>query len=97
MLELLHPTSAVCGMPRELADEFIKANEGYQRSLYAGFLGPVGFEGNTDLFVNLRCMQIDNEKARLFAGAGITEYSNPEKEFQETSSKMQTMLKVLKA
>lgn len=97
MLELLHPTSAVCGMPRELADEFIKTHEGYQRSLYAGFLGPVGFNGNSDLFVNLRCMQLDESKARLYAGAGITEYSNPEKEYQETSNKMQTMLKVLNA
>ena len=97
MLELLHPTSAVCGMPRELADEFIKTHEGYQRSLYAGFLGPVGFNGNSDLFVNLRCIQLDENKARLYAGAGITEYSNPEKEYQETSNKMQTMLKVLNA
>lgn len=97
MLELLHPTSAVCGMPRELADEFIKTQEGYQRSLYAGFLGPVGFDGNSDLFVNLRCMQLDEHTARLYAGAGITEYSNPEKEYLETANKMQTMLKALQA
>lgn len=97
MLELLHPTSAVCGMPRELADEFIKAHEGYDRSLYAGFLGPVGFDGNTNLFVNLRCMQVSESKARLFAGAGITENSNPQKELEETGYKMQTLLKVLHA
>ncbi len=97
MLELLHPTSAVCGMPRESANQFIALHEGYDRSLYAGFLGPVGFNGNTDLFVNLRCMQVDAHKARLFAGAGITGYSNPEKEFEETRFKMQTMLKVLTA
>ncbi len=97
MLELLHPTSAVCGMPRELADEFIKTHEDYERSLYAGFLGPVGFEGNTNLFVNLRCMQINESKARLFAGAGITENSNPQKELEETAHKMQTLLKVLQS
>lgn len=97
MLELLHPTSAVCGMPRELADSFIKTHESYERSLYAGFLGPVGFDGFSHLFVNLRCMQIDEHHARLFAGAGITEYSNPQKELDETASKMQTLLKVLNA
>ena len=95
MLELLHPTSAVCGMPRELADEFIKAHEDYERSLYAGFLGPAGFGGNTNLFVNLRCMQVNESRARLYAGAGITENSNPQKELEETSHKMQTLLKVL--
>lgn len=97
MLELLHPTSAVCGFPRDLADEFIKTHEGYDRSLYAGFLGPVGFDGATRLFVNLRCMQVQDRVARLFAGAGITEDSDPEKELAETHHKMQTLLKVLQS
>ncbi|RED93893.1 chorismate-binding protein [Marinoscillum furvescens] len=95
MLDLLHPTSAVCGFPRETADDFIKAHEGYDRSLYAGFMGPVGFNGNTHLFVNLRCLQLIGDKARLYAGAGITEDSRPEKELAETAHKMQTLLKAL--
>lgn len=95
MLDLLHPTSAVCGFPREAADAFIKENEGYDRSLYAGFLGPVGFEGATRLFVNLRCLQLIGNKARLYAGAGITEDSQPHKEMAETAHKMQTLLKAL--
>lgn len=95
MLELLHPTSAVCGHPRDLANEFIKSHEAYPRELYAGFLGPVGINGDTRLFVNLRCMQLYTNKARLYAGAGITEDSIPEKELIETENKMQTLLKVL--
>lgn len=95
MLELLHPTSAVCGAPRSLADEFIKTHEAYDRSLYAGFLGPVSCQQRTSLFVNLRCMQVINQTARLYAGAGITEDSNPAKELAETNHKMQTLLKVL--
>lgn len=97
MLELLHPTSAVCGFPRDLADEFIKNHEGYDRSLYAGFLGPVGFNSSTRLFVNLRCMQVMGQVGRLFAGAGITQDSDPEKEYAETQHKMQTLLKVLQS
>ena len=95
MLELLHPTSAVCGSPRGLANDFIRTHEGYERELFAGFLGPVGLDGNSRLFVNLRCMQLFKEKARLYAGAGITENSRPEKELQETNNKMQTLLKVI--
>lgn len=95
MLDLLHPTSAVCGHPRQIAHEFILENEGYDRELFAGFLGPVGFNGNTNLFVNLRCMKVNETSARLFAGAGITECSDPSKEFSETQYKMQTLLRVL--
>lgn len=95
MLELLHPTSAVCGAPREAADLFIRENEGYDRALYAGFLGPVNFKETTSLYVNLRCMQLFDNKARLYAGAGITENSNPQKEYQETVNKMKTLLDIL--
>ncbi len=95
MLELLHPTSAVCGYPLDLAKAFINSHEDYQRELYAGFLGPVGIDGDTRLFVNLRCMQLFQKKARLYAGAGITQDSNPEKELIETENKMKTLLNVL--
>jgi isochorismate synthase len=47
--------------------------------------------------VNLRCMEIGNEKAILYAGAGITQDSNPQAEWEETERKMQTMLSVLNA
>ena len=95
MLELLHPTSAVCGMPIDKAKPWIKDLEGYDREFYAGFLGPVNFNDSTDLFVNLRCMKLSGKVARVYAGAGITEDSNPEKEFEETRMKMQVMKRFL--
>ncbi len=91
MVELLHPTSAVCGMPLEAAKEFIGSNEKFDREFYAGFLGPVNFNGSTDLFVNLRCMKLLGSSARLFAGAGITEDSNPTSELLETQLKMSVL------
>ncbi len=97
MLELLHPTSAVCGFPRAVANDFILENESFERKLFAGFLGPVNFQSQTRLFVNLRCMQLEPDKARLFAGAGITADSVPEKEFEETEHKMNTLLSVLRS
>ena len=95
MLELLHPTSAVCGMPKMAALEFIQSHENYDREFYSGFLGPVNVENETNLFVNLRCTKIQNRTATLYAGGGITEDSIPEKEWQETELKCQTMLAVL--
>jgi isochorismate synthase len=91
MLQLLHPTSAVCGQPREAALEFIKANENYDRRYYSGYLGPVNIERETSLFVNLRCLELQQKAAILYAGAGITPDSDPAKEWQETELKMQTV------
>lgn len=95
MLNLLQPTSAVCGMPLAKSLEFIKAHEGFDREFYSGFLGPVQIENNTNLFVNLRCTRLRNNVARFYAGAGITEDSDPEKELLETDLKLKTMKRVI--
>jgi isochorismate synthase len=95
MLQLLHPTSAVCGMPLDAALEFLKKYEGYDRSYYSGFLGPVNVYGNINVFVNLRCMQLLDGEAILYAGAGITTDSIPEEEFEETEMKFNTLRNVI--
>ncbi|MCC9165504.1 chorismate-binding protein [Pontibacter harenae] len=95
MLRLLHPTSAVCGLPKAPALKFILEHEGYNRSYYSGFLGPVNSKAGTHLFVNLRCMQILQEQAIIYAGAGITAESDPAKEWVETQHKMYAMQHVL--
>jgi isochorismate synthase len=95
MLDLLHPTSAVCGMPRKEAHEFLQENEGFDRSFFAGFLGPVNIEGETSIFVNLRTASFKGENAILYAGAGVTEDSDPEKEWEETELKCQIIGKYI--
>lgn len=95
MLKLLHPTSAVCGMPKEPSLEFIQQHEGYDRSFFSGFLGPVNVQDEVHLFVNLRCMQLLNQQAALYAGAGITIDSEPEREWNETEMKMRTIQQLL--
>jgi isochorismate synthase len=95
MLDLLHPTSAVCGLPKAPALAFIQRHEGYDRSYYSGYLGPVNVGGETHLFVNLRTMKIDGARATLYAGAGITEDSDPHAEWLETELKCQTLLGVV--
>ncbi len=95
MLQLLHPTSAVCGMPLAPALDFLRSREGYDREFYAGYLGPVNIDNAINLFVNLRCMQLVSDKAVVYAGAGVTIDSIPEKEWEETEMKMNTLLSVI--
>jgi len=96
MLQLLHPTSAVCGMPMESSLAFLKTNEGYPREFYSGYLGPVKINRESQLFVNLRCMQLSEGKARLYAGGGVLGDSDPDKEWAETELKMNTLLSVIR-
>ena len=95
MLRLLHPTSAVCGMPQPPALDFLLRHEGYDRSFFSGYLGPVNVAEETYVFVNLRCMQLLKQRALLYAGAGVTADSEPKKEWEETEMKMNTLLKVI--
>ena len=97
ILQALHPTPAVCGLPKEDAFRFILSHEGYDRSYYAGFFGRWEPEGKTALYVNLRCMQCGEgaEKIRLYAGGGILPASVCEEEWMETERKLQTMKYVI--
>ncbi len=97
LISALHPTPAVCGIPLQDAREFILENEGYSRGYYTGFLGELHKEQGqeTRLFVNLRCLEYLEDRARIFVGGGITADSDPEKEWEETRAKGRTMLRVL--
>ncbi|QMU28541.1 chorismate-binding protein [Adhaeribacter radiodurans] len=96
MLQLLHPTSAVCGMPKEPATAFILQKERYDRAYFSGFLGPVNINGESNIYVNLRCTQFLEQVALTYAGAGITTESEPDKEWMETRMKMDTMRQVFR-
>lgn len=116
LLTKLHPTPAICGIPRESAKQFILENENYDREFYTGFLGELNVQKKitrnpnkrnlensayssvkkvSELYVNLRCMQIKNNKALIYVGGGITKSSDPEKEWTETVNKSKTIKKVL--
>ncbi len=90
LAKALHPTPAVCGVPREAAMEFIVQHEPQDRQLYAGFWGPWQTAGRTDLFVNIRCLHAVGDRAIIHVGAGITAGSVAEKEWNETEHKART-------
>lgn len=100
VVKALHPTPALCGYPKEEARDFIIANEGYDRAYYGGYLGEwkidnLNYAEKIDLFVNLRCMKIQNNKAYLFLGGGVNKDSNPESEYFETVNKSKTVKSIL--
>ncbi|WP_321515718.1 isochorismate synthase [Marinifilum fragile] len=94
--QALHPTPAVCGLPKNKSMDLIRKVEKHKREYYAGFLGPIHADGSLALFVNLRSMKVLQESMALFVGGGITADSDPEKEWMETCFKAQTLLKVIK-
>ena len=97
ILNALHPTPAVCGLPKSSAISFLKQYENYDRKFYTGYLGELNLSGDLscDLFVNLRCMEWADEMAHVYVGGGITAKSNPEAEWMETQYKSLTILNAL--
>jgi menaquinone-specific isochorismate synthase len=91
----LHPTPAVAGTPREDALEAISRLEPTSRGNYAGPVGWVNADGDGEFAVALRCAQLDGRHARLHAGAGIVAGSDPDAEWDETSAKLEPMLRAL--
>ncbi|WP_407925505.1 isochorismate synthase [Geminicoccus flavidas] len=92
---LLHPTPAVCGTPRDLADRVIHTHEGYERDFYAGAVGWCDATGDGAWYVSIRCAEITGNHARLYAGAGIVAGSDPSAELEETSAKFTALLRAL--
>ncbi len=97
LIEVLHPTPAVCGLPYVLSKKFICNNEGYKRKYYTGFLGEINDAKNAQLFVNLRCMEVfdTQKKVAIYVGGGITAASHPEAEWHETVNKSKVMKHIL--
>lgn len=100
LINALHPTPAVCGMPKEATRDFIQQNESEPRGYYSGFSGLLDPNGDTRLFVTLRCMQIetanDSTLYRLYAGGGLLTDSDCQSEWDETEAKMNTMRQLFK-
>ncbi|KQT17590.1 hypothetical protein ASG31_09320 [Chryseobacterium sp. Leaf404] len=94
IIQELHPTPAVCGIPKDFCREIIQKVEKFPRELYAGYI-KIETEDYIQYFVNLRCARLYKSSVHLFVGGGITAQSNPEKEWNETELKSEAVLKNL--
>ena len=95
LLQSLHPTPAVCGLPKKGAFDFIVRHEHTPRRYYSGFMGMLDPQAQTFLYVSLRCMNIEHDMCHLYAGGGLLKDSVEEQEWQETEAKLDTMRKCI--
>lgn len=102
LLAGLHPTPAVCGLPKAEAFLLINKAEQHERRFYTGFIGPWNLDSDgedknleSQLYVNLRCAELGSNEINIYVGGGLTEHSNPEAEYQETVHKSQTLLSIV--
>ncbi|CBL56283.1 chorismate-binding protein [Propionibacterium freudenreichii] len=97
--DLLYPTAAICGAPRDLAFAQIQRVEGLDRGRFSGPVGWLRPDGSGQWALALRCAQFDDgsRNADLFAGAGILPDSDAGREWLETDAKMEPMRRALSA
>lgn len=95
LVELLHPTPAVCGWPRDAALAWISSRERAPRGWYAGAVGWFDDDGDGSFAVAIRSGLFEGKDAWLYAGAGLVEGSEPDAELAETRAKQAPILAAL--
>lgn len=95
LLQRLHPTAAVGGLPRDRAMAYIRDREGLGRGWYAGPVGWIDDRGEGEFAVALRSALLREGHATLFAGCGLVGDSRAEDEYRESEIKMRAMATAL--
>ena len=93
LLDILHPSPAVCGFPKEKALNLIDELEDFERGNYAAPFGWVDIKGNADFRVALRGANISDQKIEFIAGSGIVKGSICEEEINEIKLKLESLAK----
>jgi menaquinone-specific isochorismate synthase len=94
ILRTFHPTPATCGFPCSDAVRFIASHESFDRGWYAGPFGCVSRE-ESEFAVAIRSMLWRGRQLHLYAGAGIVDGSDPEREWNELEDKISGVLHLL--
>lgn len=95
LVRRLHPTPAVGGLPKLEALKFIEEKEKFSREYYTGYFGEVKENKDIDIFVNLRCGKLYDNRIDLFLGGGITAQSKAKAEYDETVHKSRILRNAL--
>lgn len=95
LVAALHPTPAVSGLPQRAASRWLRDHESFERGWYAGPVGWFDDRGDGTFAVAIRSALVSENRAWVFAGAGIVEGSEPDAEFRETQLKQKTILAAL--
>jgi menaquinone-specific isochorismate synthase len=97
LVDLLHPTPALGGVPRELAMELIASTEPVPRGWYAAPIGWLDYQGDGLFGVAIRSAVCQRRRAWLYAGGGIVAQSEADMEWDEAALKFRPMLMALGA
>jgi anthranilate synthase component 1 len=89
------PAGTLTGAPKIRAMEIIHELESGPRGVYGGAVGYIGYDGNMDLAITIRTIEVKNGTAAVQAGAGIVFDSDPDKEYEETCHKARGMQKAI--
>ncbi|MFO7871312.1 MAG: anthranilate synthase component I [Kiritimatiellia bacterium] len=89
------PAGTLTGAPKIRAMEIINELEPGTRGAYGGAMGYVGYNGNMDMAITIRTLDISPGSVSVQAGAGIVYDSVPEREFDETCHKARGMQKAV--
>ncbi|MFI6704138.1 salicylate synthase [Streptomyces sp. NPDC050509] len=89
------PAVTASGVPKEAAYTSIRRHEDQPRGLYSGAVLTVDQDGSMDAALVLRSVYRQNGRTWLRAGAGIVEQSIPEREFEETCEKLDSVARHL--
>ena len=92
LVEALHPTPAVGGLPPERALDTIRETEPFDRGWYAAPIGWIDAAGYGTFAVALRSAVARGDTATLFAGVGIVSDSDPDREWDEVQLKYRPIL-----
>lgn len=96
LLEALHPTPAMGGVPGHAAQEWIARHEYGNRGWYSGPVGWLDMRGDAEFRAAIRCGVLNRNRAYLFTGAGVVSDSDDMDEYLETGLKQQPMLRALR-
>ncbi|UIO99248.1 isochorismate synthase [Halobaculum sp. CBA1158] len=92
LVEALHPTPAVGGLPLDLALETIRETETWDRGWYASPVGWFDAAGDGEFAVGIRSGVAGGREATLFAGNGIVGDSDPADEWDELQPKVRPIM-----
>ena len=92
LLDVLHPTAAVGGIPRVAAYDLLRRLEPFERGHYAGPVGWIDQTGDGEFWIGIRGVLVDGADFEAWAGAGIVSESDPIAEREETRDKLASVL-----
>lgn len=92
LMEQLHPTPALAGLPVGEALMSLREIESYNRGFFGGAVGVIDAQDNGEFSVAIRSGVFDGEAGWVYAGCGVVEGSDPRAEFDEIDMKFQTIL-----